>query len=455
MERERLGSRIGFILLSAGCAVGIGNVWKFPYITGQYGGAVFVLIYLLFLVILGIPVMTMEFSIGRAAQKSPVHMYQQLEKKGTKWHIHGLAAFLGNFILMMCYTTIAGWMLQYFVRTAAGAFSGMDAQQVGGAFESMLSDPVSMTVYMAAVVIAGFAINSIGLQKGLERITKYMMGSLIVLILLLAVNSIFLQGAGDGLRFYLLPDLQRTLDAGIINVIVAAMNQAFFTLSLGMGAMAIFGSYLGKDRALMGESIHVAALDTFVALCSGLIIFPACSAYGVQVSSGPKLIFITLPNIFNHLPLGRLWGSLFFLFMFFAAFSTVLAVFEVLIACTCDLTGWSRKKACLINCIAVLVASMPCILGFNVLSGFHPLKAGNTIMDLEDFAVNNVLLPLGSLVLVLFCTRKRGWGWDNFTKEANTGSGVQVRPWMRWYVSCLLPVIIFALFIVGMIQYFA
>ncbi len=455
MERERLGSRIGFILLSAGCAVGIGNVWKFPYITGQYGGAVFVLIYLLFLVILGIPVMTMEFSVGRAAQKSPVHMYQQLEKKGSKWHIHGLAAFAGNFILMMCYTTIAGWMLQYFFKTATGAYTGMDAAQVGDAFDRMLADPVSMTLFMAAVVIAGFAINSIGLQKGLERITKYMMGSLIVLIVLLAVNSIFLKGSAEGLRFYLLPDAEKIKQAGIVNIIVAAMNQAFFTLSLGLGSMAIFGSYLGKDRALMGESINVAALDTFVALSAGLIIFPACSAYGVEVSSGPKLIFITLPNIFNHLPLGRLWGSLFFLFMFFAAFSTVLAVFEVLIACTCDLTGWSRRKTCLIDCIAVLIASMPCVLGFNVLSGFQPLKAGNTIMDLEDFTVNNILLPLGSLVFVLFCTRKKGWGWDSFTGEANTGTGIQVKPWMRWYVTYVLPVIIIGLFLIGMIQYFS
>ncbi len=455
MERERLGSRIGFILLSAGCAVGIGNVWKFPYVTGQYGGAIFVLIYLLFLVILGIPIMTMEFSVGRAAQKSPVHMYQPLEKKGTKWHIHGLFAFAGNFILMMCYTTIAGWMLQYFFNTATGAYVGMDSLQVENAFAKMLADPVTMTVFMAAVVIAGFAINSIGLQKGLERITKYMMGSLIVLILLLAFNSIFLEGAGEGLKFYLLPDIEKMKNAGIINVIVAAMNQAFFTLSLGMGSMAIFGSYLGKDRALMGESVNVATLDTFVALCSGLIIFPACSAYGVQVNSGPKLIFITLPNIFNNLPLGRLWGSLFFLFLFFAAFSTVLAVFEVLIACTRDLTGWSRKKTCLIDCIAVLIASMPCILGFNLLSGIQPLKAGNTIMDLEDFLVNNILLPLGCLVLVLFCTRKNGWGWKNFVAEANTGSGIQVKPWMRLYVSYVLPFIIIGLFLIGLIQYFA
>ncbi len=455
MERERLGSRIGFILLSAGCAVGIGNVWKFPYITGQYGGAIFVLFYLVFLVILGIPVMTMEFSVGRAAQKSPVHMYQQLEKKGTKWHLHGFAAFLGNFVLMMCYTTIAGWMLQYFFNTARGAYVGMDAAQVGESFGNMLADPVSMTIFMAVVVIAGFAINSIGLQKGLERITKYMMGALIVLILVLAINSIFLKGSGEGLKFYLLPNVHKMKDAGILNVIVAAMNQAFFTLSLGMGSMAIFGSYLGKDRSLMGESVHVAALDTFVAICSGLIIFPACSAYGVQVNSGPRLIFITLPNIFNHLPLGRLWGSFFFLFMFFAAFSTVLAVFEVLIACTCDLTGWNRKKACFVGCIAVLIASLPCVLGFNVLSGFQPLKAGNTIMDLEDFFVSNILLPLGSLVFVLFCTRKMGWGWEKFTKEANTGTGIQVKPWMRWYCTYVLPVIIMGLFIIGMIQYFA
>lgn len=454
MEREHLGSRLGFILLSAGCAIGIGNVWKFPYITGQYGGAIFVLIYLAFLVLLGIPVMTMEFAVGRAAQKSPARMYQQLEPKGTKWHLHGYAALAGNYLLMMFYTTVAGWMLQYFVGTARGAFAGLNPEQVNAAFGGMLSQPVEMTLYMAAVVIAGFAINSIGVQKGLERVTKWMMGALIVLMGVLAIHSIFLDGGKEGLKFFLMPDWNRAKEAGILNVIGAAMNQAFFTLSLGIGAMAIFGSYLGKDQALMGESVNVAILDTAVAICSGLIIFPACSAYGVAADSGPQLIFITLPNIFNHLPLGRLWGSLFFLFMSFAALSTVLAVFENIIACVCDMTGWNRKKSSFVNCIAVLILSMPCILGFNVWSSFHPLKPSAQILDLEDFLVSNILLPLGSLIFVLFCTHKKGWGWDNFVAEANTGSGIKVRSWMRWYMTWILPVIVVAIFVFSMILYF-
>ncbi len=453
-KREHLGSRLGFILLSAGCAIGIGNVWKFPYITGQYGGGIFVLIYLAFLLIMGIPVMTMEFSIGRAAQKSPAKMYQELEPKGSKWHWHGYAAILGNYVLMMFYTTVAGWMVQYFVETATGTFEGLDAAGVEAVFGGMMSDPVTMTAYMALVVIFGFFVCSIGLQKGLERVTKWMMLALLCLMGVLAVRSIFLEGGQEGLSFYLKPDLQRLLDAGVWKVIVAAMNQAFFTLSLGIGAMAIFGSYLDKDRALMGESIHVAVLDTAVALCAGLIIFPACSAYGVAVDSGPNLIFVTLPNIFNHMPLGRLWGSLFFVFMSFAALSTVLAVFEGIIACACDMTGWSRKKSCFINCIAVLVLSMPCILGFNVWSHIQPLKEGLTIMDLEDFIVSNCLLPLGSLTFVLFCMSKQGWTWEKFVAEANTGKGIKVQNWMRSYMTYILPVIVAALFVVGIYNFF-
>ena len=454
MEREHLGSRIGFILLSAGCAIGIGNVWKFPYITGQYGGGIFVLIYLLFLVIFGVPVMTMEFAVGRAAQKSPAKMYEPLAPKGSKWFLHGYACLIGCYVLMMFYSAVAGWMLQYFVDTATGKLAGLDSAAIGAAFGNLLSDPVSMTVYMAIVVILGFAINSIGLQKGLERVTKWMMLALLLLMGVLAVNSVTLEGGAAGLEFYLKPDLNKLLENGVFNVIVAAMNQAFFTLSLGIGSMAIFGSYLKKDRALMGESINVAVLDTCVALCSGLIIFPACSAFGVAVDSGPNLLFITLPNIFNNLPMGRLWGSLFFLFMTFAAFSTVLAVFEAIIACVCDLTGWSRKKSCLINCIAMLALSMPCVLGFNVWSHIQPLKAGKNIMDLEDFIVSNCLLPLGSLVLILFCTRKGGWGWDNFVTEANTGKGTKVQNWMRFYMTWILPVIVIALFVVGIISFF-
>ena len=454
MEREHLGSRLGFILLSAGCAIGIGNVWKFPYITGQYGGAIFVLIYVAFLVLLGIPVMTMEFAVGRAAQKSPARMYQQLAPEHKKWALHGYACLAGNVILMMFYTTVAGWMLQYFVDTARGVFVGLDTEQVGAAFGGMLSKPLTMTAYMTFVVVCGFAINSVGIQKGLERVTKVMMVALIVLMAALAVHSIFLDGGEAGLKFYLLPDWARAKEAGILNVVVAAMNQAFFTLSLGIGSMAIFGSYLHKDQALMGESVNVAILDTLVAFCSGLIIFPACSAFGVAADSGPNLIFITLPNIFNNLPLGRLWGSLFFLFMSFAAMSTVLAVFENIIACISDMTGWNRKKTSIVCCIAILILSMPCILGFNVWSGFHPLKPTNQILDLEDFLVSNILLPGGSLIFVLFCTRSKGWDWDNFVAEANTGKGIKVRSWMRWYMTWILPLLVITILVVGMFLYF-
>ena len=397
-QREQLGSRLGFILLSAGCAIGIGNVWKFPYMVGQYGGGAFVLIYLFFLVILGIPVMTMEFAMGRAGQRSPARLYQQLEPKGSKWHLHGYVAMAGNYILMMFYTSVAGWMLDYFVRTAGGQFVGADTDGVAAQFSQMLGDPLRMTLFMGIIVVLGFLVCSFSLQKGLERITKWMMVALLVIMVVLAINSVCTAGGSQGLRFYLVPDLARMKKVGIGNVVAGAMNQAFFTLSLGIGAMAIFGSYIGKERALMGESARVAALDTLVALCSGLIIFPACFAYGVQPDSGPSLIFITLPNIFNHMPLGRVWGSLFFVFMSFAAFSTVLGVFENIVSCTMDLSGWSRKKACLFNGILMLLLSMPCVLGFNVLSKFQPLGPGTGVLDLEDFVVSNLLLPLGSLI---------------------------------------------------------
>lgn len=452
MQRERLGSRLGFILLSAGCAIGIGNVWKFPYITGQNGGGLFVLIYLLFMVILGIPIMTMEFSIGRASQKSPAKMYQELEPKGSKWHWHGMVAVIGNYLLMMFYTVVSGWMLQYFVGMASGSFVGLDNAGVENFFNSMLGDGKTLILYMGIVVVAGFIICSFSLEKGLERVTKVMMLALLAIMIILAVNSIFMDGGSEGLKFYLLPDLERMKNVGIGNVIVAAMNQSFFTLSLGMGAMAIFGSYLNKDRALMGEAVNVAVLDTFVALTSGLIIFPACFAYGVEVDSGPSLIFITLPNIFNNIPLGRLWGSLFFVFLTFAAFSTILAVFEGIIACTMDMFGISRKKACIVNGILVFVLSIPCALGFNLLSGFKPFGGDTTVMDLEDFIVSNLILPLGSLVFVLFCTR--GWGWDNFIAEANTGKGLKIRKWMRGYATYVLPVIVFIVFVVGLYNFF-
>lgn len=454
MQREKLGSRLGFILLSAGCAIGIGNVWKFPYITGQNGGGLFVLIYLLFMLILGIPIMTMEFSIGRASQKSPAKMYQELEKKGTKWHWHGYLSVIGVYLLMMFYTVVAGWMLHYFVATATGKFAGLSSAGVEGFFNSMLGDAGTLVLYMGIVVIAGFIICSFSLQKGLERVTKIMMLALLVIMVILAVNSIFMDGGSEGLKFYLLPDFERMKNAGIGNVIVAAMNQSFFTLSLGMGSMAIFGSYLNKDRALMGEAVNVAVLDTFVALTSGLIIFPACFAYNVEAGSGPSLIFITLPNIFNNIPLGRLWGSLFFIFLSFAALSTVLAVFEAIIASTMDLFGLSRKKACSINGILVFVLSIPCALGFNLLSGFQPFGEGSTVMDLEDFIVSNLILPLGSLIFVLFCVSKRGWGWDNFTAEANSGKGLKVQKWMRGYVTYVLPVIVFIVFVVGLYNFF-
>lgn len=454
MEREKLGSRLGFILLSAGCAIGLGNVWKFPYITGQNGGAIFVLIYLFFLVVMGVPVMTMEFSLGRASQKSPAKMYNELEPEGTKWHWHSYLAIAGNYLLMMFYTCVAGWLLKYFVDIASGKFEGLDASGVGAAFDNMLADPVTMIIYMGVVVIVGFLVCSFSLQNGLERITKYMMLALLAIMLVLAVNSIFLEGSSDGLKFYLLPSIENFKAAGPFNVIVAAMNQSFFTLSLGIGSMAIFGSYLKKDRSLMGEAVNVGALDTFVALCSGLIIFPACSAYGVEVNAGPPLIFVTLPNVFNNMPLGRLWGSLFFVFLSFAALSTVFAVFENINAMIIDLTGISKKKASLINGIAMFILSIPCILGFNVWSAFQPLVEGKNIMDLEDFIVSNILLPIGSLIFVLFCTRKRGWGFKNFMNEANTGKGIKVQKWMSFYLTYILPVIILVLFVIGIYNFF-
>lgn len=453
MKREHLGSRLGFILISAGCAIGIGNVWKFPYIAGQYGGGIFVLIYLFFLAIIGIPVMTMEFSMGRASQKSPAKLYQQLEPKKSKWHIHGYFATAGNYLLMMFYTTVAGWMLNYFVSTASGKFEGASPAQIADIFNNMLSDPIQMVAYMVIVVAVGFIVCSFSLQKGLERITKFMMLALLAIMIVLAVNSIFMDGGKEGLEFYLLPDFDRMKKIGIGNVVVGAMNQAFFTLSLGIGAMAIFGSYIGKERSLLGESVNVAVLDTFVAISAGLIIFPACFAYNVEVDSGPSLIFITLPNIFNNMPFGRVWGSLFFLFMTFAALSTVFAVFENIISCSMDFFNWSRKKSCIINGILMLILSLPCALGFNVLSGIQPLGNGTSIMDLEDFIVSNILLPGGSLIFIIFCVSRYGWGWNNFVKEANEGKGLKIQKWMRGYMTWILPVIVAAILILGLVKH--
>lgn len=450
MERERLGSRLGFILLSAGCAIGIGNVWKFPYMVGQYGGGAFVLCYLFFLIVLGIPVMTIEFALGRASRKSPVKLYNELEKPGQKWHLHGYAAMAGNYLLMMFYTTVAGWMLHYFFYMAGGTFEGTDVAAVGNVFGNMLADPYGMIGFMAVVVILGFGICSIGLQKGLERVSKLLMIALLIIMVVLAVNSLLLEGSGEGLRFYLLPDFGRMMEIGVGNVMLGAMTQAFFTLSLGIGAMAIFGSYIGRERALLGEAVNVGILDTFVAFVSGLIIFPACFAYGVSPDSGPGLIFVTLPNIFNHMPAGRLWGSLFFVFMFFAAFSTVLAVFENIISCCMDLFKWTRKKACGINAVLMIALSLPCAMGYNLLSGFQPRGAGSTVLDLEDFLVSNLFLPLGSLIYVVFATSRYGWGWDKLVAEANQGKGLKVANWMKLYMTYVLPVVVLIVFLLSL-----
>lgn len=449
MEREKLGSRLGFILLSAGCAIGIGNVWKFPYMCGQYGGGAFVLFYIFFLVTLGVPIMTMEFAVGRASQKSPIAAFQALEKPGQKWHLHGYACLAGNYLLMMFYSVVAGWMLHYFYLMASGKFVGADTTTVANTFQEMLSQPGILIFWMIVVILLGFGICALGVKNGVERITKWMMVALLAIMVVLAINSVRMEGGAEGLKFYLLPDFDRMMEIGIGETIVGAMNQAFFTLSLGIGCMAIFGSYIGKDRALFGESINVAVLDTFVALTSGLIIFPACFAYGVEADSGPSLIFITLPNIFNNMPMGRLWGSLFFIFLAFAALSTVIAVFENIISCWIDMKGASRSKVVIINIIAMILLSLPCALGFNVWSGFQPLGAGTGIMDLEDFFVSNLLLPLGSLVFLLFCTTRYGWGWKNFLEEANTGKGPKMPNWLRGYLTYVLPVLVLIIFVIG------
>ncbi len=452
MQREHLGSRLGFILLSAGCAIGLGNVYKFPYIAGQNGGAIFVLIYLACLILLGLPVMTIEFSMGRGSQKSPVRMYQQLQPKGGNWHIHGYVAMAGNVIMLMCYCTIAGWLIQYFVDTAAGRFAGLDAAGVADMFGTIISSTGTMAFYTIVTVLLATIVCSFSLQGGLERITKWMMLALLSIMIVLAVNSCLLDGAAEGLKFYLMPSWDRFTEAGIGNVLVAAMNQAFFSLSLGIGAMAIFGSYLKREHTLMGEAANVVLLDTFVAFTAGLIVFPACSAFGVEAGSGPRLIFITFPNIFNNMAGGRIWGSLFFVFMSFAALSTVFAVFENIVACLRDLTGWERRKASLVTGLSLMVLCMPCVLGLTVWSGVKIM--GLSIMDFEDFVVNNVLLPAGSLVFVLFCVTRYGWGWKNFVAEANQGSGLKVANWMRLYMTYVVPAIITFIFVYGLYSFF-
>ncbi|MFI3212969.1 MAG: sodium-dependent transporter [Eubacteriales bacterium] len=455
MERETFKSRLGFILLSAGCAIGIGNVWRFPYVAGNNGGGAFVLCYIFFLIILGLPVLTMEFAVGRASKKSNSRSFKTLQKPNHKWHFHGYVAMIGNYILMMFYTTVAAWMLIYFVKMISGEFVGADSEQVANIFGEMLGQPLLMIGFMVFIVILGFGVCSLGLQKGVEKITKTMMILLLVLIVVLAINSILLPDGQAGLAFYLIPNFAKMQEVGVSTVLVSAMNQAFFTLSLGIGSMAIFGSYLSKDRSLLGESINVTILDTFVAIFSGLIIFPACFAYGVSPDSGPSLLFITLPNVFNAMSGGFIWGCLFFLFMSFAALSTVFAVFENIMSCCMDLWGWDRKKAAIINIVILIIASLPCILGFNLWSSFEPLGAGTGVLDLEDFIVSNLLLPLGSLIYTLFCVSKYGWGWDKYMEETNTGVGAKMPHWMKPYCKYILPVIIIVVFVNGIITFFA
>ena len=448
MERETLKSRLGFILLSAGCAIGIGNVWKFPYMAGQGGGGAFVLFYLLFLVILGLPIMTMEFAVGRASRKSPVRAYQVLEKPGQKWHIHGYFTLIGCYLLMMFYTTVAGWMLHYFYMTAAGKLSGLNADEVAGKFTEMLASPGIMTFWMVFVVVLGILVCAKGLQNGLERVTKGMMIALLLIMVILAVNSLFMDGAKEGLSFFLVPDFGRMKEVGIVNTLVGAMNQAFFTLSLGIGAMSIFGSYIGKEHSLLGESVRVVVLDTFVAITAGLIIFPACFTFGVDQTAGPSLIFVTLPNVFNQMPLGQLWGTLFFVFMSFAALSTIIAVFENLITFTMEKWDLDRKRALARTAVLVTVLSLPCALGFNVLAGITIPGIGD-IQSIEDFIVSNNLLPLGSLLYVVFCVSRKGWGWDNFLAEADAGTGMKFPRWARGWLTFGLPALIIIIFIMG------
>ncbi len=450
MKREKFQSRLGFILVSAGCAIGIGNVWRFPFVTGQNGGGIFVLFYIFFLVALGIPVLTMELAVGRAGKKSAMLAYQKLEKPGQKWHIHGWVCLIGCYLLMMYYTTVSGWMLSYFFKFVSGGFSEhMDLEAVQSVFSRLLESPWQMAFWMTVTVMAGFIVTSFGLQKGLERITKIMMSALLILIMILAVHSFTLDGCAEGIRFYLFPNIQRAIDVGFGTVITAAMNQAFFTLSLGIGAMEIFGSYMSQENTLTGEAVRICSLDTFVALMSGLIIFPACFSFGVQPDAGPSLIFITLPNVFMNMPGGRLWGALFFLFMTFASFSTVIAVFENILSNCIDIFAWNRKKASIINFVLVLITSMPCVLGYNVWSQLQ-LIGSRGVLDSEDFLVSNLLLPLGSLIFLLFCVTKFGWGFENYLKETNTGRGIKMPAGLKWYFRIIVPILILIILIQGL-----
>jgi NSS family neurotransmitter:Na+ symporter len=453
-KRERFASRLGFILISAGCAIGLGDVWRFPYITGQYGGGIFVLIYLIFIFLIGLPIMTMELAVGRASQKSIATSFNVLQKKGQKWHWMGYAGIAGNYILMMFYTTIAGWMLAYFYRMLIGKFDGLSAEQVGQVFGDFLASPVEMAIWMIVTTVVCFGICSIGLQKGVENVTRVMMVLLLFIIVMLAVKSMTLPNAGEGLKFYLLPDFSSIKEQGIWQTVYAAMSQAFFTLSIGIGSLAIFGSYIGKEQRLFGESINIAVLDTAISIIAGLIIFPACFAFNVDPGEGPGLIFVTLPNIFNSMSGGRIWGSLFFIFMSFAAFSTVIAVFENIISFAIDLWGWSRKKASIVNTFLLIILSIPCVLGFNVLSWIQPMGEGTMILDLEDFILSYNLLPIGCLIYVLFCVTRYGWGFDNYLEEVNTGKGVKMPRALRGYLTWVLPVIILLVLIQGYINVF-
>ena len=450
MERESFRSRLGFLLVSAGCAIGIGNVWRFPYIAGKNGGGYFVLFYLICLLVMGVPVLTMELAVGRASRKSAILSYKKLEKPGQKWHIHGWFCLAGCYLLMMYYTTVTGWMVSYFSRFLTGAFTaGMTAEAVSGVFGTLLSSPGEMAIWTEIVVLLGFVVCSFGLRNGLERISKLMMLALLALIVLLAVHSLTLPGAKEGMKFYLLPSVDSIRENGLGNLIVDAMNQAFFTLSLGIAAMEIFGSYMSEQHALAGEAVRICALDTLVALMAGTIIFPACFSFGVKPNQGASLIFETLPNVFVNMKGGRLWGTLFFLFMIFASFSTVLAVLENIISVCMDTFGWSRKKAALINGLLLAVLSLPCVLGFNVWS--HVQLGGRGVLDMEDFAVSNLLLPIGSLVYLLFCVTKWGWGFDKYLAEANRGSGLKLSPRLKPYFQWVLPVLILLILIEGLI----
>ena len=450
MKREKFGSRIGFLLVSAGCAIGIGNVWKFPYLAGQNGGGFFVLFYLLFLIIMGLPVLTMELAVGRASKASVVQAYEKLEPKKSFWHIHGWVCIFGCLMLMMYYTTVCGWMIAYFVKFLQGTFNGISSEAANMVFSNMLASPEELLLYMAISVFGGFAICSFGLQKGLEKISTIMMSALIVLIVVLAVHSCLLPAAKAGISFYLLPSMERLKQAGISTVISNAMNQAFFTLSLGIAAMEIFGSYMSSEKTLTSEAFTIASLDTFIALLAGLIIFPACFSFGVDPDAGPSLIFMTLPKVFMHMQGGQLWGTLFFLFMSFASFSTVIAVFENLISTTMENFQFSRRKAVLICCVIVFVMSIPCALGYNVLSNVH-LIGGRDILDSEDFIVSNLLLPGGSLIYLLFCTTKWGWGFDSYMEECNKGNGMHLSKKFKPYFQYVLPVLILIILIQGLL----